>query len=149
MQSSDYSCPIFRGVGDAVGREQIWGRSGTIGCGREAAMLRTAEVNTQSRRYLRPRSTLRGCGRRRRNIRPKAQRCTVPLGQIVVKRWAADIPAKDPSTLQHGARRSAGLCEGGARAEAARGFFASVYEVGWARPAARPLIATHDPGAPP
>jgi triphosphoribosyl-dephospho-CoA synthase len=72
----------------------------------------------------------------------------IRLGQVVVRRWAADIQRGPIPLFSHGAAALRRYGAGGARAEAAGGF-RSVYEVGW--PALRQgrSLQPDDAGAPP
>jgi triphosphoribosyl-dephospho-CoA synthase len=72
----------------------------------------------------------------------------VRLGQVVVRRWAADIQRGPIPLFSHGAEALRRYGAGGARGEATSGF-RSVYEVGW--PALRQgrSLQPGDPSAPP
>ena len=72
----------------------------------------------------------------------------VRLGNVVTRRWAADIERGPIPLFSHGAAALRRYGVGGARAEAASGF-RSVYEVGWPAVLWGRSLQPDDPDAPP
>jgi triphosphoribosyl-dephospho-CoA synthase len=149
MQSSAYSLRPFFAELAMAGREGAdMGRLRTIGLRAEAAMLAaTGGVNTH-RGAIFGLGLLCAAAGAVAEISEGATVAPVRLGQIVVRRWAADIQRGPIPLFSHGAAALRRYGAGGARAEAAGGF-RSVYEVGW--PALRQgrSLQPDDPNAPP
>jgi triphosphoribosyl-dephospho-CoA synthase len=141
--------PFFAELARAGQNGADMGRLRTIGLRAEAAMLAvTGGVNTH-------RGTIFGLGLLCAAAGTVAETSTegtavapVRLGDVVIRRWAAEIGRGPIPLFSHGAAALRRYGAGGARAEAAGGF-RSVYEVGW--PALREArsLQPDDPDAAP
>jgi triphosphoribosyl-dephospho-CoA synthase len=150
MQSSAYSLRPFFAELAMAGREGAdMSQLRTIGLRAEAAMLAaTGGVNTHRGAIFGLGLLCAAAGAVAEISAEGAAVAPVRLGQVVVRRWAADIQRGPIPLFSHGAAALRRYGAGGARAEAAGGF-RSVYEVGW--PALRQgrSLQPDDPGAPP
>jgi triphosphoribosyl-dephospho-CoA synthase len=125
------------------------GRLRTIGLRAEAAMLAvTGGINTHRGAIFGLGLLCAAAGEVAEISADGAAVAPVRLGEVVIRRWAAEIRRGPIPLFSHGAAALRRYGAGGARAEAAGGF-RSVYEVGW--PALRQgrLLQPDDADAPP
>jgi triphosphoribosyl-dephospho-CoA synthase len=150
MQASAESLRPFFGELAAAGHDGAdMGRLRTIGLRAEAAMLAvTGGVNTH-------RGAIFGLGLLCAAVGDVVEissegAMVVPmrLGDVVMRRWAAEISRGPIPLFSHGAAALRRYRAGGARGEAAGGF-RSVYEVGWPALRRGRALRPEDPGAPP
>ena len=132
MQSSVEALRPFFSELAVAGRDGAdMGRLRTIGLRAEAAMLAaTGGVNTHRGAIFGLGLLCAAAGAVAETSSEGAAVAPVRLGQVVVRRWAADIQRGPIPLFSHGVAALRRYGAGGARAEAAGGF-RSVYEVGW------------------
>jgi triphosphoribosyl-dephospho-CoA synthase len=149
QRSAEALRPFFAELAMAGRDGADMGRLRTIGLRAEAAMLAaTGGVNTHRGGIFGLGLLCAAAGAVAEISSEGAAVAPVRLGQVVVRRWAADIQRGPIPLFSHGAAALRRYGAGGARAEAAGGF-RSVYEVGW--PALRQgrSLLPDDPEAPP
>ena len=150
MQASAESLrPFFAELARAGQDGADMGRLRTIGLRAEAAMLAvTGGVNTHRGAIFGLGLLCAAAGAVAEISAEGAAVAPVRLGDVVMRRWAAEIGRGPIPLFSHGAAALRRYGAGGARAEAAGGF-RSVYEVGW--PALRQgrSLQPDDPDAPP
>jgi triphosphoribosyl-dephospho-CoA synthase len=140
--------PFFAELAKAAHGGTDMGCLRTIGLRAEAAMLAaTGGVNTHRGAIFGLGLLCAAAGTVAEISTDGAAVTPVRLGNIVVRRWAAEISRGPIPLFSHGAAALRRYGAGGARAEAAGGF-RSVYEVGW--PALREgrALQPDDPDAP-
>ena len=121
----------------------------TIGLRAEAAMLAvTGGVNTHRGTIFGMGLLCAAAGEVAEISTESAAVAPVRLGNVVRRRWAADIRRGPIPIFSHGAAALRRYGAGGARAEAAGGF-RSVYEVGWPALRRGRSLQPGDPDAPP
>jgi triphosphoribosyl-dephospho-CoA synthase len=141
--------PSFAGLARAGQDGSDMARLRTIGLRAEAAMLAvTGGVNTH-------RGAIFGLGLLCAAAGTVAEISTggtalapVRLGEVVIRRWAAEIGRGPIPLFSHGTAALRRYGAGGARGEAAGGF-RSVYEVGWPALRRGRSLQPDDPDAPP
>lgn len=123
--------PFFAELAQAGQDGADMGRLRTIGLRAEAAMLAvTGGVNTHRGAIFGLGLLCAAAGQVAEGSTEGAAVAPVRLGDVVRRRWAADIERGPIPLFSHGAAALRRYGAGGARAEAAGGF-RSVYEVGW------------------
>ena len=150
MQASAESLrPFFAELARAGQDGADMDRLRTIGLRAEAAMLAvTGGVNTHRGAIFGLGLLCAAAGAVAKISADGAAVAPVRLGEVVMRRWAAEIRRGPIPLFSHGAVALRRYGAGGARAEAAGGF-RSVYEIGW--PALRQgrSLQPDDPDAPP
>jgi triphosphoribosyl-dephospho-CoA synthase len=123
--------PFFEELAKAGEDGADMGRLRTIGLRAEAAMLAvTGGVNTHRGAIFGLGLLCAAAGEVAEVSREGAAVSPLRLGDVVMRRWAAEIKRGPIPLFSHGAAALRRYGAGGARAEAAGGF-RSVYEVGW------------------
>jgi triphosphoribosyl-dephospho-CoA synthase len=147
--SADTLRPFFAELARAGQDGADMGRLRAIGLRAEAAMLAvTGGVNTHRGAIFGLGLLCAAAGDVAEISAEGAPVAPVRLGDVVMRRWAAEIRRGPIPLFSHGATALRHYGAGGARAEAAGGF-RSIYEVGW--PALREgrSLQPDDPDAPP
>jgi triphosphoribosyl-dephospho-CoA synthase len=141
--------PFFAELAEAGQDGADMGRLRTIGlCAERAMLAATGGVNTHRGAIFGLGLLCAAAGTVAEISTEGAAVAPVRLGNVVMRRWAAEIGRGPIPLFSHGAAVLRRYGAGGARAEAAGGF-RSVYEVGW--PALRQgrSFQPDDTGAPP